>query len=278
MEKIPPSAVFHIDEESAIAFEIAFSALLTTTVLAFSSESLAYAGLRVLVIGLLAVTLARWMAVFGRYADSSLVLNLTTHYILFVTYVSFLHLFDVLADWLSQSLPLQLPSIFYLAALLIAFFILFFAIQELVFKDLLLYSTLLAYNNSQDTDLASYKKRHAKFAKRSLGLSQAEEIPASLNWLRYGTVSGEVSTYSSWIYYISMALVIMFAIALWMVATLVLSRGIATAVVLFGAIILRTPINFLYSRYGLNPFETELSAKVELASIVLGFVYALFLV
>ncbi|USZ69247.1 hypothetical protein NGM10_05785 [Halorussus salilacus] len=278
MEEIPPSTVFEIDEESSVAFEIAFSALIATAVLGFPSSGLAYSGLKLIVIGLLVVTLTRWMAVFGQYANSVLVLNRTTHYILSVTYVSILYLFSVLANWITVTLPLELPSVFYLGMSVVMFLLVFIAIQELVFKDLLLYTALLSYNNYQNSDIRSYQKRFERFGRLSLKLSQAEKIPPSLNWLRYANFENNTTIASKWIYYISMGLVVAFFIGLWGTVSLLLSQNIATGVVLFGAIILRTPINFLYSRYGLNPLETELSTKAELASIITGFIYATLLV
>lgn len=278
MEKIPPSDVFHLDEESSVAFEIAFSALLATAVLGFPSQGLPYTCLKLFAIGLLGVTLARWMAVFSRYANSSFVLDQTTHYIVFVSYVSLLYLFDLLADWLALSLPLQLPSSFYLGLTITVFIMGFVAIQELVFKDLLLYATLLGYNGFQDSNIASFRQRFAKFGNLAIQMSQADNIPDSLNWLRYGEIKGEVTTYSVWIYYISMGLLAMVFVALWAVVTVVLSGSTATAVVLLGAIILRIPVNFYYSRYGLNPFETELSTKAQLTTLVLAFFYARLLV
>ncbi|NEU56259.1 hypothetical protein [Halorussus sp. MSC15.2] len=274
MEKIPPSEVFHLDEESSVAFEIAFSALLATAVLSFPSQGLAYTGLKVFAIGFLAVTLFRWMAVFGRYANSSLVLNQTTHYIVFVTYVSLLYLFDLLADWLTLRLPLQLPSAFYLGLILFVFIFAFVAVQELVFKDLLIYAAVLGYNGFQDSDIASFRKRFAQFGKRAISMSQADNLPASLNWLRYGEITGEVPTSSTWVFYLSFGLLAGFFVGLWAVVTVVVSGSVATAVVLLGAIILRVPVNFFYSRYGLNPFETELSTRSQLVTLTTAFIYA----
>ncbi|MFC4552670.1 MULTISPECIES: hypothetical protein [Halorussus] len=278
MEKIPPSEVFQLDEESSVAFEIAFSALIATAVLSFPRPGMAYTGLKLFAIGFLAVTLARWMAVFGRYANSSLVLDQTTHYIVFVTYVSLLYLFDVLADWLTLQLPLPLPSAFYLGLILVVFLFAFVAVQELVFKDLLLYAAMLGYNGFQDSDIASYRKRFAQFGKRAISMSQADNLPASLNWLQYAEIKGEVTTTSVGVFYLSFGLLVGFFVGLWAVVTVAVSGRVATAVVLLGAIILRIPVNFFYSRYGLNLFETELSTKSQLATLIFAFIYARILV
>jgi hypothetical protein len=279
-ERIDPNTIFEKDDESSADFEIAFAALVATAVLSFPNGNQSFTFVKLAAITLVLLTLLRRMSVLSSYSLGRKITDSSTAILLLLTYLCFLYLLDIFATSISMYLPKVVTPVLIMGVSVVIVFFLFIVVQEFLFRDLLLYASISAFNSGVNSDNEIYQQKFAYFAASAAKLSLAgDDFPKTLNWLRYSMVSEPESPtpLDKIIYYIGIILVLFLFLASWFISVGLLGGNITTVIVLAATLLVSTFVKFLYERYGLTPLISERRTRTDASALVFGFLLAVWL-
>jgi|GEM_PF-3931788 len=276
MDAIDPNKVFGDDRTTQADFEIAFTAVVITIVLAVPSNTAGYQLLKSLVILLSIITLVRRMAVSNNHRDSDPVLKWTMPLILTITTVAFTHLFLEGAVFLISTFKVPVSPISVAAFFIPVFVAVVFVFHEIVLHDANLYLALLcqqgAARASEFPLFGADEWLPDWFLNKGSGFAQAsnaEVIPPALSWLEH-RVETDVSPNA-----LPFAVVGLIGYgAIWAIVSLVFgSRGLTLLFLVF-VFALIYPVQFWFSRFGLARFTPERTGWINPLVSLLGLIVA----
>lgn len=276
MERIEPSTVFPAEHTDRVDFEIAFTALVVTTVLSIPTTDFGYKLLKALVILLSGLTLLRKMAVTNQHSPSEPTLRWTMPFIEAITVVATTHLLLEAGASTTEQFALNISPIVIAAPLIPIFMLAVFGLHERVFGDASLYLALLSHNaakKAEDSSLFGYSEelrdRFLDSAVVFVMFSNSSSIPPELGWLEY---RGESEATPSFVPIIVVGLLgygLIWAITAWLFGS-----SVPNIVFLLFVFLLKYPIQFWYSRFGLARFMPDRSGWVDALVVFLGLVVA----
>lgn len=276
MERIDPETVFGSERSDQVDFEITFTALIVTVVLSVPANDFGYTLLKALVISLTGLTLLRKMAVSNQHGPAEPVLRWTMPFIQAITVVATVHILLEAGRVLSTELGLQISPVVVAAPFIPVFVLGVFAFHEKVTKDASLYIALLSYNAAERaeeieifgyaTDLDDWFLNKASLF---VSFSNSNSIPPELNWLIH-RIDAEVSPSLLRL----LALGLTGYVLIWILVSWIFGSSVLNLVFLGFVFLMKYPVQFWYSRFGLARFTLDRSGWLEASIIVLGLIAA----
>lgn len=174
--------VFDKNQLESADFEIAFTATLTTIVLATASGTdVPSIVLKIISVVLIMITLLRRMAVSSRFANEDRFLSITMYPIEFMTITTFFYLFYTPAEVINTSLTLNQETLL-TAALLIPELIMFLVVfQELVFKNYMIWWGGFALGQAGSSKNPIVRTVGGFVALFAIRASLVDDLPEELN-------------------------------------------------------------------------------------------------
>ena len=192
MDAIDPTDVFEDDRTTQADFEIAFTAVIITMVLAVPSNTAGYQLSKGLVILLSIITLVRRMAVSNNHRKPDTVLKWTMPLILSITTVAFTHLFLEAAAFFISTFELSISPILITAFFIPLFIAVVFVFHEIVLHDANIYFALLCHQGAaraSELQFFGVEKGLSDYfldqGSEFIQYSRAETIPAAFGSLEH---------------------------------------------------------------------------------------------
>lgn len=280
MDRIDPEAIFESEQSNQADFEIAFTAVVVTAVLATPVTGSGYTLLKALAISLSGLTLLRKMAVSNKHRDAKPVLQWTMPLILSITLISLIHLFIEMSAFIETTLNLPTDPVVIASAFIPIFVFGVFVAHEFVFHDTNMYLALLCHNAAVKADewhlLGRFKDTGDELREMFLNkgrvfvtASKSQAIPPELEPLRQR--ERETATPS-------FAPLLIFAVvgygAVWGTMSWIFGSRMLNIIFLGLIFLLKYPVQFWYSRFGLASFTSDRAGWIEVLVVFLGLLVA----
>lgn len=174
--------IFDKNQLESADFEIAFTATLTTIVLATASGTdVPSIVLKIISVALITITLLRRMAVSSRFADEDWVLSITMLPIEFLTIITFFYLFYTPAEIVNTVLALNQQTLLIVSLLIPELIMSLIIFQELVFKNYMVWWGGFALGQAVNTENLIVRTVSGFLALIAFRASLVDDLPEELD-------------------------------------------------------------------------------------------------